>query len=208
MIRFALIAASTLGFVLTAALGNLMVPLLRAFQRAMRPTPAGPGQEAPDGAGSARRPTMGGLCLMVGALAAVGVGWIAACAAQPELLGAESLLTRPAAHRPARGAALRGRGPAGTIWARCRSRSALGLRRHGAAGAGSGCRCRWCWPLLGEDCLPDRARPAGRGLCRLGLAGPAAVGRVSRGAGRRAPAWPTAWTARSAVRPLWPCWAS
>ena len=32
MIRFALIAASTLGFFLTAALGNLMVPLLRAFQ--------------------------------------------------------------------------------------------------------------------------------------------------------------------------------
>ena len=32
MIRFALIAASTLGFFLTAALGNLVVPLLRAFQ--------------------------------------------------------------------------------------------------------------------------------------------------------------------------------
>ena len=28
MIRFALIVASTLGFVLTAAMGNLMVPLL------------------------------------------------------------------------------------------------------------------------------------------------------------------------------------
>ena len=35
MIRFALIVASTLGFFLTAALGNFMVPLLRAF---------GPGQ--------------------------------------------------------------------------------------------------------------------------------------------------------------------
>ena len=32
MIRFALIVASTLGFVLTAALGNLMTPLLRAAQ--------------------------------------------------------------------------------------------------------------------------------------------------------------------------------
>ena len=30
MIRFALIVASTLGFFLTAALGNLMTPLLRA----------------------------------------------------------------------------------------------------------------------------------------------------------------------------------
>lgn len=36
---------------------------------------------------------MGGLCLMVGVLAAVGVGWTAACVAQPELLGAESLLS-------------------------------------------------------------------------------------------------------------------
>ena len=33
MIRFALIVASTLGFVLTAALGNLMTPLLRAVPR-------------------------------------------------------------------------------------------------------------------------------------------------------------------------------
>mgnify|MGYP000798971149 CR=1 FL=1 len=29
MIRFALVVASVLGFVLTAALGNMMVPLLR-----------------------------------------------------------------------------------------------------------------------------------------------------------------------------------
>ena len=36
MIRFALIAASVLGFALTAALGNLMVPLLRELQRTMR----------------------------------------------------------------------------------------------------------------------------------------------------------------------------
>lgn len=30
MIRFALVVASVLGFVLTAALGNMMVPLLRS----------------------------------------------------------------------------------------------------------------------------------------------------------------------------------
>mgnify|MGYP002547703995 CR=1 FL=1 len=41
MIRFALIAASTLGFFLTAALGNLMVPLLRELQRTMRGALAG-----------------------------------------------------------------------------------------------------------------------------------------------------------------------
>ena len=33
MIRFALVVASVLGFVLTAALGNMMVPLLRELQR-------------------------------------------------------------------------------------------------------------------------------------------------------------------------------
>ena len=36
MIRFALIVASTLGFFLTAALGNLMVPLLRELERMSR----------------------------------------------------------------------------------------------------------------------------------------------------------------------------
>ena len=99
MIRFALIAASTLGFFLTAALGNLMVPLLRAFQGRWdepkaRQTPS-PKQEAPDAEPERppQAPTMGGLCLMVGVLAAVGVGWTAACVAQPELLGAESLLS-------------------------------------------------------------------------------------------------------------------
>ena len=59
MIRFALIAASTLGFFLTAALGNLMVPLLRAFQGRWdepkaRQAPS-PKQEAPDASRSARR---------------------------------------------------------------------------------------------------------------------------------------------------------
>ena len=39
MIRFALVVASVLGFVLTAALGNMMVPLLRELQRAARGTP-------------------------------------------------------------------------------------------------------------------------------------------------------------------------
>jgi len=97
MIRFALIVASTLGFFLTAALGNFMAPLLRAF---------GPGQEPeapqtsqlqpdsdPDDLPPPATPTMGGLCLMVGTLAAVGVGWTAACVAEPALLGDEGLWT-------------------------------------------------------------------------------------------------------------------
>ena len=81
MIRFALIVASTLGFFLTAALGNLMTPLLRAFHDRQQPQK------------EAEPPTMGGLCLMTGTMAAVGVGWTAACVAQPELLGSENLLT-------------------------------------------------------------------------------------------------------------------
>ena len=102
MIRFALIVASTLGFVLTAAMGNLMVPLLRAFQSRQQPTRP-PEPERPDAAPSqdsdeaperpAQPPTMGGLCLMVGVLAAVGVGWTAACVAEPQLLGTEGLLS-------------------------------------------------------------------------------------------------------------------
>ena len=87
MIRFALVVASVLGFVLTAALGNMMVPLLRELQRAARGTQ--PDSDDPD----SPVPTMGGLCLMVGTLAAVGVGWLAACAAQPSLLGSDRQMT-------------------------------------------------------------------------------------------------------------------
>ena len=87
MIRFALIAASVLGFALTAALGNLMVPLLRELQRTMRG--AQPEQETDRKEPEEPVPTIGGLCLMVGTLAAVGAGWLAACAAQPSLLGSD-----------------------------------------------------------------------------------------------------------------------
>ena len=56
MIRFALIAASTLGFFLTAALGNLMVPLLRAFQgRWDEPKARHPGRKHRMPSRSARR---------------------------------------------------------------------------------------------------------------------------------------------------------
>ena len=90
MIRFALIVASTLGFVLTAALGNFMAPLLQELER-FRPQE----QQEPQTPVQSRVPALGGLCLMVSTLAAVGVGWTAACIAQPTLLGSESqLMTR------------------------------------------------------------------------------------------------------------------
>ena len=139
MIRFALIAASTLGFFLTAALGNLMVPLLRAFQGRWdepkaRQAPS-PKQEAPDAEPERppQAPTMGGLCLMVGVLAAVGVGWTAACVAQPELLGAESLFSVRLL-TALLGALLFGGVGLLEDLARIRSRSVLGLRRHARLG--------------------------------------------------------------------------
>lgn len=117
MIRFALIAASVLGFALTAALGNLMVPMLRELERG----PAEPEKQQ-------NVPTMGGLCLMVGTLAAVGVGWVAACIAQPQLLGGQDRMMSRLLIGLFGSLAFGGIGLADDL-ARLRSRSPLGLRR-------------------------------------------------------------------------------
>ena len=146
MIRFALIVASTLGFFLTAALGNLMVPLLRAFGPGQTPkTPPRPeAQDAADGEEDrpAPVPTMGGLCLMVGVLAAVGVGWTAACAAQPQLLGTE------ACGPPACSLPCLGRWPLGP-WGWRTTSPASGPKARWASAA----RCGWGWkPPLPPPC--------------------------------------------------------
>lgn len=89
MIRFALIVASVLGFALTAAVGNLLTPLLRALvppEKENAPDPK-PGQDPPEPSAPRGLPTMGGLCFIIGTLAAVGVGWAVVCMVQPELLG-------------------------------------------------------------------------------------------------------------------------
>src|SRR5699024_7892509 len=89
MIRFALIVASVLGFALTAAVGNLLTPLLRALvppEKENTPDPK-PGQDPPEPSAPRGLPTMGGLCFIIGTLAAVGVGWAVVCMVQPELLG-------------------------------------------------------------------------------------------------------------------------
>ena len=117
MIRFALIAASVLGFALTAAFGNLMVPMLRELERG----PAEPEKQQ-------NVPTMGGLCLMVGMLAAVGVGWVAACIAQPQLLGGQDRMMSRLLIGLFGSLAFGGIGLADDL-ARLRSRSPLGLRR-------------------------------------------------------------------------------
>lgn len=102
MIRFALIVASTLGFVLTAALGNFMAPLLQELER-FRPQE----QQEPQTPVQSRVPALGGLCLMVSILAAVGVGWTAACIAQPRA-GQREPADDPAADRAARCTGFRG----------------------------------------------------------------------------------------------------
>ena len=142
MIRFALIVASTLGFFLAAALGNLMIPLLRAFHGRQQPQK------------EAEPPTMGGLCLMMGTMAAVGVGWTAACVAQPELLGSENLLTTRLLIALFGALCFGGVGLADDL-ARLRHRSPLGLRRPVRLGleAASG---TLVLALLGlNDRLPD-----------------------------------------------------
>ena len=178
MIRFALIAASTLGFFLTAALGNLMVPLLWAFQSRWDVPPVQQPQklqqpEDPDAepVQPPQAPTMGGLCLMVGVLAAVGVGWTAACVAQPELLGTEGLFTSRLL-TALLGALLFGGVGLLDDLARIRRRSPLGLRRvprlllEAAAGA-------VVLVLLGvRGCLASGLTLPGLGYVNLGPAAP------------------------------------
>ena len=177
MIRFALIAASTLGFFLTAALGNLMVPLLRAFQGRWdepkaRQAPS-PKQEAPDAEPERppQAPTMGGLCLMVGVLAAVGVGWTAACVAQPELLGAENLFSVRLL-TALLGALLFGGVGLLEDLARIRSRSVLGLRRHTRLGPEAAAGAVVLVLLGAKGCLAAGITLPGVGYVDLGIAAP------------------------------------
>lgn len=180
MIRFALIVASTLGFVLTAAMGNLMVPLLRAFQSRQQPTRP-PEPERPDAAPGpdpdedpecpAQPPTMGGLCLMVGVLAAVGVGWTAACVAEPQLLGTEGLLSTRLLIALFGALLFGGVGLADDL-ARIRRRAPLGLRRGTRllleAGAGAVVLL-----LLGASrCLATGLALPGLGYVELGVLAP------------------------------------
>ena len=169
MIRFALVVASTLGFVLTAALGNLMVPMLRELERSRqrREDPAAPEQP----------PALGGLCLMVGTLAAVGVGWVAACAAQPDLLGTDAqyvgrLLTALL------GAALFG---AVGLWddlLRLGSPGGLGLRRLPRLGLEAAAAAVVELLLAAKGCLPTGTVLPGGGYLELGAAAPLVWGLV------------------------------
>ena len=87
MERFALAAAVVLGFALTAALCSLFVPLRRVLER--REQQQQPVQSEQPRPAPLRAPLWGGLCAAAGTVAAVGVGWLAACVGQPELLGSD-----------------------------------------------------------------------------------------------------------------------
>lgn len=130
MIRFALVVASVLGFLLTAALGNLIVPLRRAFRpdeaEQKQVSPQQKSEEEQEPRPAPQPPALGGLCLMVGALAASGVGWTAACVADTELL-ASRLTTRLVVALG--GALLFGAIGVADDVLRARTRAPLGLRR-------------------------------------------------------------------------------
>lgn len=176
MIRFALIVASTLGFFLTAAFGNLMVPLLRAFrseqQRKMeRERQSLPMQEPEEPEPALRPPTMGGLCLMMGTLAAVGVGWTAACVAQPELLGNEGLLTTRLLIALCGGLLFGAVGLADDL-TRQRRHAPLGLRRTTRIGLEAAAAAVVQILLAAHGCLASGITLPGVGYCELGWAAP------------------------------------
>ncbi len=84
MARYALILAALVAFLVTAGAENLLVPALRRI-RAARLNRAPRGGLAPDPK-KAGVPTMGGLALALGVLAAVGAAWAGLTALDPKLL--------------------------------------------------------------------------------------------------------------------------
>ena len=126
MERFALAAAVVLGFALTAALCSLFVPLRRVLER--REQNQQPVQSEQPRPAPLRAPLWGGLCAAAGTVAAVGVGWLAACVGQPELLGSEGRLMTRLLTALAGSLAFGAVGLAEDL-ARMRSPAALGLRR-------------------------------------------------------------------------------
>lgn len=133
--RFALIVAACLGFAVTAALCNMLVPARRAFaeneaRREAAPSGGEPVPESDASGDMVRSPlirVLCSLCLMLGVMAAAGMGWFAACAASIELIAGSGLTSRLLA---ALGGSLAfgAVGLADDIY-RLRSKSPLGLRR-------------------------------------------------------------------------------
>ena len=175
MIRFALVAASTLGFVLTAALGNLMVPLLRELEntRARQTRKEEKEEKQPE---AQPAPTLGGLCLMVGTLTAAGMGWMAACIAQPELLGSDRLLMSRLLLTLFGALAFGAVGLAEDL-VRLRTGSPLGLRRGVRLSLEAAAAAAELLLLNAKGCLSTGVQLAGR-YVELGAAAPLLWGLV------------------------------
>ena len=168
MIRFALAVAVVLGFALTAALGNLFVPLRRVLERheQQKRQEAAAVQE-PQPTPALRPPVWGGLCLMAGTLAAVGMGWAVACISQPELLGSEGQLMARLLTAMAGAFAF---GAVGLVedLVRMRSPAGLGLRRYTRLLLEALAAAAVVLMLHADGCLPQGLGVPGVGYILLG----------------------------------------
>ena len=169
MERFALAAAVVLGFALTAALCSLFVPLRRVLERReQNQQPVQPEQPRPV---PLRAPLWGGLCAAAGTVAAVGVGWLAACVGQPELLGSEGRLMTRLLTALAGSLAFGAVGLAEDL-ARMRSPAALGLRRDVRLLLEALAAAFVLLLLRAAGCLPRGLGVPGAGYVLLGSAVP------------------------------------
>lgn len=212
MIRFALIAASTLGFFLTAALGNFMVPLLRAF---------GPGQEPRH-----RRPLS---CSRTatrttcrprpprpwGASASWWARWQRwAWAGRPPAWQSLPCWGMRACGPPGSSSRCLGRWPLGAVGladdlARLRRHAPLGLRRPVRLGLEAAAAAAVQVLLAANHCLATGLVLPGLGYCELGVLAPIVWGAAPRSALPRAPGWPmerTAWSAGARSSGCWALW--
>ena len=169
MERFALAAAVVLGFALTAALCSLFVPLRRVLER--REQQQQPVQSEQPRPAPLRAPLWGGLCAAAGTVAAVGVGWLAACVGQPELLGSEGRLMTRLLTALAGSLAFGAVGFAEDL-ARMRSPAALGLRRDVRLLLEALAAAFVLLLLRAAGCLPRGLGVPGAGYVLLGSAVP------------------------------------
>lgn len=167
MARFALIVASTLGFFLTVAIGNLLVPLLRALDR---PASRGPVRGPVWQPTERGVPTMGGLCFIVGMLAAVGVAWAGLCLLLPDILGDDRHSTTMLLLSLG-GAFLFGAVGLADDWAKIRRRQVVGLRR--GTRLALECAAAFAFVLWARrsGCLPSGAVLPLAGYVELGAGG-------------------------------------
>ena len=118
-----------------------------------------------------RAPLWGGLCAAAGTVAAVGVGWLAACVGQPELLGSEGRLMTRLLTALAGSLAFGAVGLAEDV-ARMRSPAALGLRRDVRLLLEALAAAFVLLLLRAAGCLPRGLGVPGAGYVLLGSAVP------------------------------------